>query len=120
MLRPREADEDKFERSRRIGWLKLDSVFESRAMIVGAGALGNEVAKNLLLSGFRRITIVDMDHVVRSNLNRCLFFSKEDAESGGMKAEVVARGLSAMSEEVEPVPLVSRIEDVSDSTLRRQ
>lgn len=119
-MRPGKADEDKFERSKRIGWLKLDSVFEARAMIVGAGALGNEVAKNLLLSGFRRITIVDMDHVVGSNLNRCLFFSKRDAESRRMKAEVVARGLSAMSDDVDPVPLVGRVEDVPDSTLKRQ
>lgn len=120
MLRPGEADEDRFERSRRIGWLKLDSVFKARAMVVGAGALGNEVAKNLLLSGFRRITIVDMDHVVGSNLNRCLFFTKKDVVARGMKAEVVARGLSAMSDDVDPVPIVGRVEDVPDSTLKRQ
>ncbi len=114
------ADDEVFDRSRRIGWLDLESIGKAKVMIVGAGALGNEVGKNLALSGFRRITIVDMDHVVGSNLNRCLFFSKEDAGRGAMKAEVVARGISRISTTSDPIPLVSRIEDVKESVMLDQ
>ena len=119
-VRPGEIDEDRYDRSRRIEWLDLDALTRARVMIVGAGALGNEVAKDLVLSGIRRITVVDMDHVVGSNLNRCLFFSQEDASRKSMKADVVSAGISRLSRDAEPVAVVGRIEAVSDSVLRNQ
>ena len=119
-LRIGAQDDEVFDRSRRIGWLDLESIFNARVMMVGAGALGNEVGKNLALSGFRRLTIVDMDHVVGSNLNRCLFFTKEDARRGAKKAEVVAREISKISTIADPIALDTRIEEVPDSVLREQ
>lgn len=109
------TDLDVFDRSRRIDWLDLDSVFRSKVLMVGAGALGNEVGKCLALSGFRRITIVDMDRVVGSNLNRCLFFNREDADMGSLKAEVLARGMETLSPEVRARAVVGRIEELPGS-----
>jgi molybdopterin/thiamine biosynthesis adenylyltransferase len=86
-------DEDRFERSRRLGWFDLDKVGRSSVLVVGVGAIGNEVVKNLVYSGFSRLTLVDMDRIVKSNLNRCLYFSDEDAEAKKYKAEVVAARL---------------------------
>lgn len=114
-LVPGAVDQDKFDRSRRIGWLDLESVFRSKVLVVGAGALGNEVGKCLALSGFRRITIVDMDHVVGSNLNRCLFFTREHAEGMSKKAEVVARGIEGLYPEARARAVVGRLEDLPDS-----
>ena len=111
---PGAADQDRFDRSRRVGWLDLESVFRSRVLMLGAGALGNEVAKCLALSGFGRVTVVDMDHVVGSNLNRCLFFSDEDARSRSSKAEVVARGIERLSPETRARAIVGRLEDLPD------
>lgn len=119
-LRIGAQDDDVLDRSRRIGWLDLESISKARVMMVGAGALGNEVGKNLALSGFRKLTIVDMDHVVGSNLNRCLFFTKEDVRKAAKKAEVVARGISRISTIADPIALDKRIEEVSDSVLREQ
>ena len=113
-LRIGSIDHDRYDRSRRISWLDMDSVFRSRVMIVGAGALGNEVAKNLALSGFRNMTIVDMDKVVGSNLNRCLFFTDDDVRRESNKAEAVARGVKSISAESDPKAFVSMIEDVPD------
>src|SRR4030042_6834977 len=92
-LKPGAIDDDRYDRSRRVSWLDIESASRARVHMVGAGALGNEVAKNLALSGFRKITIVDMDHVVCSNLNRCLFFTEEHAIKRAYKSEVVAEGL---------------------------
>jgi molybdopterin/thiamine biosynthesis adenylyltransferase len=111
-------DEDMFDRSRRVGWLDLDAVSKARILLVGAGALGNEVAKDLALSGARRITVVDMDEVVGSNLNRCLFFSREDARLRSSKAEVVVRGIVRLSHEAVPRAIVSRIEDAGQEIFR--
>ena len=114
-VRVGETDEDRLDRSRRIGWLDLDAISRARVLMVGAGALGNEVGKCLALSGFRHVTVVDMDHVVGSNLNRCLFFSTEDASKRMPKAEVVAKGMRSLSPDMAVDAVVSRIEGVQES-----
>jgi molybdopterin/thiamine biosynthesis adenylyltransferase len=90
-IRPGFIDEDRYERSRRIAWLDVEALGRSKCLVVGAGALGNEVVKDLVLSGIQDITLVDMDRVVRSNLNRCVFFREGDAERSLAKVDVVAR-----------------------------
>ncbi len=106
--------EERFDRSKRIPWFDLERTRSARVLVVGAGALGNEVVKNLVLSGVRRITLVDMDRVVPSNLNRCVFFSAEDAERGRMKVEAVADGARALDPSVEFDLHTERIEDLGE------
>lgn len=114
-LRVGDIDQDRFDRSRRIGWLDLGKVSEARVLVIGAGAIGNEVAKDLVLSGFRKITLVDMDHVVGSNLNRCLFFTKADAEQRALKVEAVARGMARLADDIAATPIARRIEELPPS-----
>jgi molybdopterin/thiamine biosynthesis adenylyltransferase len=111
-LLPGNPDQDRFDRSRRIGWLDLKRVANARVLMVGAGAIGNETAKNLVLSGFKDVTVVDMDHVVRSNLARCLFFSDADADGERMKAEVVAAGMWRMDPDVGVESIVAMVQDL--------
>lgn len=106
--------EDRFDRSKRIPWFDLDRTSSAHVLVVGAGALGNEVVKDLVLSGVRQITLVDMDHVVRSNLNRCVFFRPEDAEEGRLKVEAIADGVRAMDAGVEVTTEAQRIEDLGE------
>lgn len=117
-LRTDSIDADRWERSRRIDWLDMENVASSRVMVIGAGALGNEAIKNLVLSGVRHVDLVDMDHVVRSNLNRCVFFREEDASRGALKAEVVACRAMEMDPGAEVRPLVGRVEDLPDEVWR--
>jgi molybdopterin/thiamine biosynthesis adenylyltransferase len=119
VLRPGFLDADRFERSKRIGWLDMDLIAKQNVLVVGAGALGNEVVKNLVLSGFRRMSLVDMDRVVMSNLNRCLFFSEEDSRSKRFKADVVARKASALGSRVRIDARVSRIEELPERFIYR-
>lgn len=112
-------DHDRFDRSKRLGWFDLERVRESRVLVVGAGALGNEVCKNLVLSGFRRLTLVDRDHVVPANRNRCLFFSGEDARARRKKALVVAEKLALLDPEVEVETRVQWIEDCEEELVAR-
>jgi molybdopterin/thiamine biosynthesis adenylyltransferase len=114
-LRIGSADDDRYDRARRVVWLDMDAVFRSGVLVVGAGALGNEVAKNLALSGFRRVTVVDHDEVSTSNLARCLFFSKADADARRSKADVVAARIADLSPDTDTRALVARVEDISDA-----
>ncbi len=106
--------EDRFERSSRIAWIDLPRVQATRVLLVGAGALGNEVAKNLVLSGFRRFTLVDMDRVVFSNLNRCLFFTEADARGHELKVNAVRRGMLALASGLEVDTHSDRVENLPE------
>ncbi len=105
---------DRFERSKRIKWLDMDAIQRARVLVVGAGAIGNEVAKNLVLSGFRSITVLDMDHIEHSNLNRCVFFSDLDADKKRLKAEVVAERLKDMAENLNVSNHSQKIQDMPE------
>jgi molybdopterin/thiamine biosynthesis adenylyltransferase len=113
-LRPGYLDEDKHERSKRLDWFNLEKMQKAKVLVVGCGAIGNETVKNLILAGFRKITLVDMDHVVRSNLNRCMFFDDEDAERKRPKAEVVAEKAKRMERSLDIDYRTEMIQDLPE------
>lgn len=76
-----------------LSWFKIDKVKNARVLVAGAGALGNEVLKNLALFGVGNIIVVDFDKIEYSNLTRSVLFRKEDADKGLYKAEVAAKRL---------------------------
>ncbi len=118
-LRTGSIDDDRWERSRRIDWLDMKRVASARVLVVGAGALGNEAVKDLVLSGVRRLDVVDMDRVVRSNLNRCVFFREEDASKRSLKAEVVARRAMELDPGADVRPMAGRVEDLPEGSWKR-
>lgn len=59
---------------------------ESRVLAVGAGGIGCELLKTLVLSGFQDITIIDLDTIEISNLNRQFLFRKRHV--GQSKSQV--------------------------------
>jgi molybdopterin/thiamine biosynthesis adenylyltransferase/DNA-binding transcriptional regulator YhcF (GntR family) len=71
-----------------ISWWERDKVAQAHVLVVGAGALGNEVVKNLALMGVGYIFIIDFDTIEAANLSRSPLFREDD--SGRRKAEVVA------------------------------
>lgn len=79
ILRVEYYEEDIADRTARwIGRNNLKTIQNSKVLLVGAGAVGNEVCKNLGLLGVGTIHLVDFDLVTKSNLNRCIFFRLED------------------------------------------
>jgi molybdopterin/thiamine biosynthesis adenylyltransferase len=60
-------------------------------LLAGAGAIGNEAAKNLAMLGVGKILIADRDRVEMSNVSRMIFFQPKDL--GKNKAEALAENL---------------------------
>lgn len=81
-----------------ISWWERSKVQAARVMVVGAGALGNEVLKNLALMGVGNLFIVDFDTIEAANLSRSVLFRVED--NGKKKAEVAARRLKELNPDI--------------------
>lgn len=79
-----------------ISWWEREKVQQARVLVVGGGALGNEVVKNLALMGVGYLYIVDFDTIEAANLSRSPLFRESD--NGRRKAEVVA----ARAKEINP------------------
>jgi molybdopterin/thiamine biosynthesis adenylyltransferase/DNA-binding transcriptional regulator YhcF (GntR family) len=82
-----------------ISWWEREKVQAAKMMIVGAGALGNEVLKNLVLMGVGYLFVVDVDTIEAANLSRSVLFRPED--NGKKKAEVAARRIKELNPDVQ-------------------
>jgi molybdopterin/thiamine biosynthesis adenylyltransferase len=96
-------DQDRYSRLRLISWWRQERLREARVLVVGAGALGNEVVKNLALVGLGTIHLIDLDEVEPSNLSRSVLFRSDDG--GQPKAEVAARRTLELNPEITIIPI---------------
>jgi molybdopterin/thiamine biosynthesis adenylyltransferase len=81
-----------------ISWWKQDIVRNARVLVIGAGALGNEVLKNLALMGVGNILVADYDIIEDSNLSRSVLYRA--ADKGCQKAEIAARAVTEINPDV--------------------
>jgi adenylyltransferase/sulfurtransferase len=96
-------DLDRYGRLRLISWWRQERLQAARVLVVGAGALGNEVLKNLALVGLGTIYVIDLDVVEPSNLSRSVLFRGEDG--GRPKAEVAAIRAGELNPDIQVLPL---------------
>ena len=92
-----------------LSWFKKDRVKNARVLVAGAGALGNEVVKNLTLFGVGHIYVADFDQIEISNLTRSILFREEDAYSHAYKADIVAKRAKEINPQIEVTPIVGNL-----------
>ncbi len=92
-----------------LSWFKKEKVKNARVLVAGAGALGNEVVKNLALFGIGHIYVVDFDKIEISNLTRSVLFREEDAYNQHYKSEVVAKRATEINPQIVVTPIVGNL-----------
>lgn len=91
-------EDDRYSRLRLIPWWRQEKLAAARVLVVGAGALGNEVLKNLALLGVGTTYVIDRDAIETSNLSRSVLFRASDG--GRPKAQVAAERAREINPEV--------------------
>ena len=98
-------DDDKYDRQKRIAGWDQSKITNASVMIIGAGATGNEVVKNLALTGIGKIILIDFDIIEKSNLNRCVLFNMADSIENKYKVDVVIEATKKLNPETEIIAL---------------
>jgi molybdopterin/thiamine biosynthesis adenylyltransferase len=83
-----------------------------RVLVVGAGAIGNEVVKNLTLLGVGQIGLFDLDRVERHNLTRSVLLREQDI--GKNKAHAVAARARDLDENTRITAVAGDIHETLD------
>ncbi|MFT5524532.1 MAG: molybdopterin/thiamine biosynthesis adenylyltransferase [Pirellulaceae bacterium] len=100
-------DDDRYSRLRLIAWWEQEKLAKAKVLVVGAGALGNEVLKNLALMGVGSVYVIDFDNIEESNLTRSVLFRHRDC--GRPKAETAAEALRDMNPDIKVYPMLANV-----------
>jgi molybdopterin-synthase adenylyltransferase len=84
-------------------------LLNSRAVIVGMGALGTVIANHLVRSGVGYIRFIDRDFVELSNLQRQTLYSEEDATQQLPKVIAAEKRLKEINSTVQLEPIIADI-----------
>ena len=100
-------ESDRYSRLRLIGWWDQAKIANARILVVGAGALGNEVLKNLALLGIGHVDLIDFDEIQASNLSRAVLFRAE--HEGQSKAKVAAAMAGQLNPDCQILPCFGNV-----------
>jgi len=81
---------------------RQDLLEDACVLIIGCGAVGNEVAKNLALLGVKHYVLMDFDTISESNRSRCVFFNESIINDLGWpekevyKVDAVKKGIESI------------------------
>lgn len=102
-----DSADSRFSRFELISWWEQERLSRAKVLVIGAGALGNELVKNCALFGIGRVLVADMDRIELSNLTRSPLFRESDR--GQPKAEVACRAARELYPHIKAKPFVGNV-----------
>ncbi|NSB31112.1 HesA/MoeB/ThiF family protein [Clostridium saccharoperbutylacetonicum] len=113
-----DINENRYSRFELIPWWNQELLHNSTIMVVGAGAIGNELIKNLALLGIGKILIVDMDKIEQTNLTRSILYRMSDIDK--YKADAAVEKAMEINPDVTAIPLkVNVVTDIGLGVFRK-
>ncbi len=97
----------RFARFELMAWWDQRRLSAAKILLIGAGALGNEILKNLALLGVGNVFVADLDVVETSNLSRSVLFREEDC--GRPKSQVATQRAAAIYPDIRLQPFQGNI-----------
>lgn len=85
----------------------LETIQNTVPFVIGSGAIGCELVKNLGMMGVKKIYLTDPDHIEKSNLSRQFLFSDNDLRQS--KSETAAKKIKLMNPDVEVISLKQKM-----------
>ena len=99
--------DSRFSRFELISWWDQQRLARAKVLVIGAGALGNEILKNCALLGIGNVLVADMDRIENSNLSRSVLYREKD--NGRFKAEVACEAAREIYSGVRAHPFVGNV-----------
>ena len=99
--------EGRFARFELISWWDQARLGRARVLVIGAGALGNEIVKNCALLGLGNVLVADLDRIENSNLSRSVLFREKHQNL--FKAEVACQSARDIYPEIKVHPFVGNV-----------
>lgn len=97
-----------------IGHDAMKKIISSNILIINVGGLGTEIAKNLILSGVKSVTLYDKNPVTLDDLSSGYYFKKSDI--GINRAEVAIKSLSELNPYVD---VKISVNDITDDVISK-
>lgn len=110
------VDLERYDRQIRIEGWDQENLTKAKIIIVGVGATGCEVSKNLALMGIGKLVLIDNDVIELSNLSRQMLFFDDDI--GRPKAIVAADRLRKMNPLVKIEPYFEDVRNLDESVFK--
>lgn len=85
----------------------LDKIQNTVPFVIGSGAIGCELVKNLGMMGVKKVYLTDPDHIEKSNLSRQFLFN--DADIRQSKSETASKKIKLMNPDVEIISLKQKM-----------
>lgn len=96
----------------------LNELQNSCPFVIGSGAIGCELIKNLGMMGVKQIYLTDPDHIEKSNLSRQFLFNDDDIRQS--KAEIAAKKIKIMNSDTNVIvykqKMCQETENIFDNT----
>ena len=109
---------DRFDRQKRITGWDQQAIKNAKIMVIGAGATGNEVVKNLTLCGIGTIYLIDYDLIETSNLSRCVLFNYTTSLEK-YKADMIKDTCKNLNPAVEIIPFKQELNSINKDLYRK-